>query len=248
MKPFDKSYVLEKIEEYNKIIKPNTIGQYEIKSINKLEGIINHYMYSKEEKFDCNILELHGPEHIWMRLTPYEIEASYFPIKMAQGRVGIVGLGLGYVAQEIAKKSQVDEVIVYEINKDVIDLYNSNFEHNEKIKIINEDAYKAKSDKFDFFYVDIYEYKLTSKVVDDYKIFNELHEIEEYSFFGMEHFLLSCSYTEIMWVYIPENWTVFSKVAFTALQDNNLLEVYEKLDDKLVSQVLADFKEVLNDF
>ena len=32
LKPFDKEYVLDKIEEYNKKIKSNKVGDYEIKS------------------------------------------------------------------------------------------------------------------------------------------------------------------------------------------------------------------------
>ena len=63
----------------------------------------------------------------------------------------------------------------------------------------------------------------------------------------MEHFLLSCSYTEIVWVYIPENWMESSRKAFELIQESNLLEYYEKLDEKLVSQVLEEFKSVLND-
>ena len=194
-----------------------------------------------------DILELHGPNHICMRLTPLEIQASYFAIKMARGKVGVVGLGLGYVVEEMAKKAEVEEVVVYEISQDVIDLYYSNFKENPKIKVICCDALEAESKEFDFFYVDIYEYKLTSQIVDDYKKFNEIHNIEDYSFFGMEHFLLSCSYTEIVWVYIPENWMESSRKAFEAIQESNLLEYYEKLDEKLVSQVLEEFKIVLND-
>ena len=106
---------------------------------------------------------------------------------------------------------------------------------------------EAERKEFDFFYADIYEYKITSQIVEDYKKFNELHNIEEYSFFGMEHFLLSCSYTEIVWVYIPENWMESSRRAFEAIQESNLLPYYEKLDENLVSQVLEEFKEVLND-
>ena len=247
MKPFDKNYVLEKINEYNNKINKRKIGDYEIKSIDGLKGIVQGYLYQQEDEYDVNILELHGPNHIWMRLTPLEIQASYFAIKMAKGRVGVVGLGLGYVVEEMAKKSEVKEVIVYEISQEVIDLYYSNFTENPKIKIVCCDALKAESKKFDFFYVDIYEYKLTSQIVDDYKKFNEIHNIEDYSFFGMEHFLLSCSYTEIVWVYIPENWMESSRKAFEAIQESNLLEYYEKLDEKLVSQVLEEFKIVLND-
>ena len=102
-------------------------------------------------------------------------------------------------------------------------------------------------DKFDFFYADIYEYKLTSQVVDDYEKFNRLHEIEEYAFFGMEHFLLSCKYEEIVWVYIPESWMEMSKDAYRALGEAGYLAYYTALDEELVSQVLAKFKPVLEE-
>lgn len=247
MKPFDKSYVLDKIKEYNGKINKSKIGDYEIKSIDGLKGIVQGYLYKKEDEYDIEILELHGPSHIWMRLTPLEIQASYFAIRMAKGKVGVVGLGLGYVIEEMAKKPEVEEIVVYEISQEVIDLYYNNFPENPKIKVVCCNAFKAESRKFDFFYADIYEYKITSQIVEDYKRFNELHEIEEYSFFGMEHFLLSCSYTEIVWVYIPENWMESSRKAFESIQESNLLDYYEKLDENLVSQVLEEFKGVLND-
>lgn len=247
MKPFDKSYVLGKIKEYNGKINKSKIGDYEIKSIDGLKGIVQGYLYKKEDEYDIEILELHGPSHIWMRLTPLEIQASYFAIRMAKGKVGVVGLGLGYVIEEMAKKPEVEEIVVYEISQEVIDLYYNNFPENPKIKVVGCNAFEAESRKFDFFYADIYEYKITSQIVEDYKRFNELHEIEEYSFFGMEHFLLSCSYTEIVWVYIPENWMESSRKAFESIQESNLLDYYEKLDENLVSQVLEEFKGVLND-
>lgn len=247
MKPFDREYVLDKIQEYNNKIKNNKIGDFEIKSIDGLKGTIQGYLYSKEDELNVRILELHVPEHVWMRLTPLEIQASYFAIKMAKGKVGVVGLGLGYAVEEMAKKPEVEEITVYEISQEVVDLYYSNFPKNPKINIVCCNAYEAERKEFDFFYSDIYEYKITSQIVEDYKKFNELHNIEEYSFFGMEHFLLSCSYTEIVWVYIPENWMESSRRAFEAIQESNLLPYYEKLDENLVSQVLEEFKEVLND-
>ena len=161
--------------------------------------------------------------------------------------IALPGIGLVYVVEERAKKPEVEEITVYEISKEIIELYYENFPKNSKINIICCDAYNAERKEFDFFYADIYEYKLTSQIVDDYKKFNELHNIEEYSFFGMEHFLLSCSYTEIVWVYIPENWMESSRKAFEAIQESNLLPYYEKLEENIVSQVLGEFKEVLND-
>ncbi len=238
MKPFDRDYVLNKIKEYNRKIRPRKIGDFEIKKLDGLQGIVQGYLYEKKDRINLRIAELiHEYNHIWMRLTPLEIEGAYFAIERAKGKVGVVGLGLGYVVQEMAKKEDVEEIIVYEVSKDVIDLYNCNFKENSKIKVINIDAFKyvvqemakkedveeiivyevskdvidlyncnfkenskikvinidafkAEAEEFDFFYADIYEYKLTSQIVKDYEAFNELHKIEEYSFFGMEHFLL----------------------------------------------------------
>ena len=160
MKPFDKSYVFEKIKEYNSKIDKRKIGDYEIKSIDGLKGIVKGYLYEKNDDYNIEILELHGPQNVWMRLTPLEIQASYFAIKMAKGKVGVVGLGLGYVVEEMAKKDEVEEITVYEISQDVIDLYYCNFPKNKKIKILCCDAFKAEGKKFDFFYSDIYEYDL----------------------------------------------------------------------------------------
>ena len=96
MKPFDKSYVLEKINEYNNKINKNKIGDYEIKSRDGLQGIVQGYLYKKEDEYDIEILELHGPNHIWMRLTPLEIQASYFAISMARGKVSTVFFNVLY--------------------------------------------------------------------------------------------------------------------------------------------------------
>ena len=246
MKPFEREYVLSTIKEYNRKIKPNKIGNFEIKRLDGLQGIVQGYLHEKKDRINLKIAELnHNYDHIWMRLTPLEIQGSYFAIERAKGKVGIVGLGLGYVAQEMAKKEEVKEVIVYELSKEVIDLYNCNFKENPKINIINIDAFNAESEEFDFFYVDIYQYKVTSQVVEDYTAFNNLHKIEEYSFFGMEHFLLSCSYEEIVWVYIPENWMEMAREAYDALEQSNLLEYYTPLDSNIVSAVLAKFKVAL---
>ncbi len=246
MKPYDNNYIYDKVKEYNDSISQGRVGNFEIIKKNNNSDFIDGYMYRRKGRINPNIIELQGPDKVWMRISPLEIESSYMFIKYAKGKVGIVGLGLGYVAQELAKKSNVDEIIVYELEKDVIDLYYSNFEKNEKIKIINKDAFEADSEMFDYFYVDIYEYKLDPRVVEDYNKFNKIHKIEEYLFWGMEHFLLSCKYEEIVWVFIPELWMEISKKIFGALQEANLLKYYKQLDEKLVSKVLAGFKKALD--
>ena len=246
MKPYNKNFVFQEMTRYNNLIGSGTCGNYKIiKNIIKKQNL-QGYMYENKEEYDIDMIEVYKNGINLMKLTPKEIESSYEAIHAAHGKVGIVGLGLGYVAQEIAQKSNVEEVIVYEISEDVINLYDYNFTQNKKIKIIKGDATKAKREKFDYFYVDIYEYELTSKVVEDYKVFKNLHEIEEYAFWGIEHFLLSCKYEDIVWVYIPENWISMSKKAYESLDSSGYINEYKPLDEELVRKILLEFKEVLN--
>lgn len=246
MKLYNKNFVFQEMTRYNNLINPGTCGNYKIvKNIIKKQNL-QGYMYENKEEYNIDVIQLYKDNVSLMKLTPKEIESSYGTIHFAHGKVGVVGLGLGYVAQEIAKRCNVEEVIVYEISEEIINLYNYNFMQNEKIKIIKGDATKAKREKFDFFYVDTYEYKLTSKIVEDYKIFNKLHEIEEYAFWGIEHFLLSCKYEDIVWVYIPEIWIEMSKKAYESLDSSGYINEYRPLEENLVRKVLLEFKEVLN--
>lgn len=247
MKPYDEKFIIDKIKEYNSQIKVNEIGKYKILKRDGLKGIIDGYLYEKEGQLNTEVPELIGEDIIWMRISPKEIQGSYGFINVARGRIGIAGLGLGYTVQEVAKKDEVKEIIVYEISQDVIDLYNSNFKHNNKIKIIHGDAFKAKGEEFDFFFSDIYEYKVSLKVVEDYVKLNNIHNIKEYLFFGVEHFLLSCSYDEIVWVYIPENWMKITKMLSSTLEESGYIKYYKKLDEKLVSEVLEGFKLIFNE-
>jgi phosphopantetheine adenylyltransferase len=246
MKPYNKSFVFQEMKKFNNLVNQGTCGDYKIVkyAINKqnLQG----YMYENKEKYDIDTIQLYRKNISLMEFTPKEIESSYGAISFAYGKVGVVGLGIGYVVQEIAKKTKVKEVIVYENRAELIELYYQNFNENEKIKIIKGDALKVSKEKFDFFYVDMYKEGLTINVVKDYVAFNELHEIEEYAFYGLEHFLLSCKYEDIVWVYIPENWVAMSKKAYEALDGSRYIETYKPLEEEKVKTILLEFKEVLN--
>lgn len=50
LKPFNDGYVLEKIDEYSKIIVPAKVGSYEIKAVDGLKGIIQGIYMLKKEK------------------------------------------------------------------------------------------------------------------------------------------------------------------------------------------------------
>lgn len=246
MKPYNKDFLFKEIDKYKDIIFERSCGNFKIVKNSIAQEKLQGYMYNKKEKYDIQIIELQENDKCIMKLDIKEVQGAYEAIRFAKGKVGIVGLGLGYTVQEIAHKSDVEEVIVYEISSEVIQMYNENFKKNDKIKIIQGDAFKAKRERFDFFFVDIYNYKLTSKVVEDYKKFNKIHDIEEYSFWGMEHFLLSCNYEELLWVFIPENWVAMCKNLYEKLQSSGYINYYKPLEEKKVSRILAKFKEVLN--
>lgn len=246
MKPYNREFLLSKIDEYNRQINIGEAGRYKIIKRDGLQGIIEGYLYEIEDNIDVEIPELWGEEKVWMRLSPMEIEGSYQFLKLAEGRVGVVGLGLGYVAQELAKKEDVSEVVVYEISEEVIELYNKNFKENKKIKIINEDAFLEKGESYDWFFVDIYEYKISNKMVEDYAHFMEAHTIENYAFFGVEAFLLSCAFEDIKWVFIPENWMEMVQLLYKAFEASGYMKNKKPLDEELVYDILMNFKEVLN--
>lgn len=246
MKPYNKKFVFQELKKYNSLINEGTCGDYKIVKNTINDQILQGYMYENKEEYEIDLIQLYKKNAKLMELAPKEVECSYSAISFAYGKVGVVGLGIGYVVQEIAKKAKVEEIIVYEINQEVIDLYYQNFKENNKIKIKKVDAFKAEREKFDFFYVDMHKSELTSKVVEEYAAFNELHEIEEYSFYGLEHFLLSCKYEDIVWIYIPENWISMSKKAYEALDSSGYIETYKPLDEKSVKTILLQFKEILN--
>lgn len=246
MFPYREEFILEKLKEYKNTLKELIIGNYKIK-IDYIKNELNGYMYNKAINEDVMAYSLYKDDHKIMDISHREIESSYGSIRRASGRVGVVGLGLGYVAREMAKNPNVKKVVVYESSKEVIDLYRKSFKTHPKIKIINCDAYKAKKDTFDFFYVDIYEYELNERVVFDYKFFNELHEIENYTFCGMEHFLLSCAYDDLLYVYLPDGWLDVSRDYYEALKDSGYLEGYYELDEEMVSRVLKRFEKVFNE-
>ncbi|WP_244834621.1 hypothetical protein [Clostridium sp. BJN0001] len=246
MKPYSYDYALEQMKLFNSLIKEKSFGKCSIEKKTEYALEDEGYMYKIHKKTKSNHIILKNGEEVLMDLCKKEIQGAFVSIKMAKGKVAVAGLGLGYVPYIMALKKEVSKVIVYEKNKDVIELYNRNFKYNPKIDIINIDAFEAKSEHFDFYYVDIYNYELSDKVVYDYEKLNKLHQIEEYSFWGIEHFLLSCNYNDIMFVYLPEGWAYMAKFMYGELESHGYLDYYYPLDADLVRDVLMKFKKILN--
>lgn len=95
----------------------------------------------------------------WMSDTPLEIEGHRPAIKMAKGHVMVAGLGMGYVALEMAKKKSVEKITVVEIDQELIDLIYPRLEPHlqGKVRVVCQDLFKYRPKvKFDSIWFDIW--------------------------------------------------------------------------------------------
>ena len=102
----------------------------------------------------------------WMSLTPHEIESQEFGCRNAYGHSVVMGLGMGWIAANIALNPRVSRVTIVEIDSDVIELFSLSGalqslqrRARQKIEIVNADALKWQppdSDRVDFLSADIW--------------------------------------------------------------------------------------------
>lgn len=243
MVPFEKEYYKKKIYDFNKNIKNESINEFSIK-YKRIDGNIKGYMYTYSDKIE-NIPVLMEDKKQWMALSPLEIGGCYEAVRVAFGRVGVVGLGLGYFVQEILNKEDVTEVVVYEISSEVIDMYLENFGVHKKLKIIKGDAFKCQGEDFDFFFCDIYQNTIDERAIEHYRVFNEKHKIQYYSFWGMEHFLLSLDAEDVVEAEFPRYWMGMAKhLAERFYMSEGGLENFEKLESDMLERMVKMYKQI----
>lgn len=95
-----------------------------------------------------------------MSNTPDEIRDFGSFIKIAKGSVLINGLGIGVVLKAILEKQEVTKVIVIEKSRDVIKLSAPTYEKDERVTIINGDAFEyqpPKGERYDCVWHDIWD-------------------------------------------------------------------------------------------
>lgn len=130
-------------------------------------------------------------ETIWMSMTPQEIESQYMPIRLAEGQVGLGGLGLGYAAARIASKPSVSHVLVYETNPVVIELWYRNFGEHPKIKIVQQDVATIRGLAFDLFFNDVYAKMWDDETWEHWNLLTDWNDIGWYHPWGIEAYLLA---------------------------------------------------------
>ena len=193
-------------------IKNKKVGSFELKneSYKPYRGVICDDMqllddykeiapigFFTEEFFFPAVLE-DGNE--WMTLTPVDTDTSKDAISRARGKVVTFGLGLGYFTYMASRKPEVESVTVVELSKDVIKLFREEilpyFDHPEKVKIVNADAFKyaeevMPEENFDFAFVDTWRDASDGlPMYEKMKALEHLSENTEFSYW-IEGFILS---------------------------------------------------------
>lgn len=200
-------------------------GNAQIKPIKIPFGRVDGYMYRTYSTQSIDSIALFIDNEIWMSITPMEVESHYIPIQLAEGKVGVGGLGLGYYVNRILENALVDEVIVYELNQNVIDLYTDKFGIHEKLTIRKQDVKSIEDEDFYIFYMDIYETLYDDNAFADMASFLEKNTTEHYHFWGMEAYIASLisigepihlSYANSLYYSFISEW----------LKDNRAVELY----------------------
>jgi len=101
----------------------------------------------------------------WMAIKPSEIESMQPAIDLVKGKVITFGLGLGYFAYMVSRKTDVTSVTIVERDENVISLFREyilpQFAHAKKIEIIQSDAFDYMQSvlpekDFDYAFIDLW--------------------------------------------------------------------------------------------
>lgn len=138
------------------------IGDYEIikSSPTKQEAFISNIRAPYRPIYEGEIITaLKYHNKIIMSDTQGEMSEMWNIINEAHGHVLIVGLGLGIILREIAKKKEVKKITVIEISREIIDLVWPNYigKFGRKTEIIKADIFNWKPDKKAFYNIAYYD-------------------------------------------------------------------------------------------
>jgi hypothetical protein len=190
MNRFSDEYAKQEVAWYSlKEYKKNGIKIHSKPIYGRQDEYFNKRFWIRE--FDVPVLFIN--DHLWMSITPLEVQSMALPIERAMGKVGTGGLGMGYFALKCAEKDVVSEVKVWETNADVIQFFTESFSHRkgfEKIKIIQADVRDMRNESFSYFFMDIYQQKLPDVVFEDMDNFKQHNKAGIYDFWCQDWPLL----------------------------------------------------------
>jgi hypothetical protein len=130
----------------------------------------------------------------WMSLSPHEIESQELGCRYAFGHTAVMGLGMGWVAVNIALNPKVERITVIERDPEVIELFGQSRaldglspEITAKISIVLADALEWLPDKpVDFLYADIWRCLEEPQTLDDVRRMQDNVQADAIYFWGQE--------------------------------------------------------------
>jgi hypothetical protein len=130
----------------------------------------------------------------WMSLSPHEIESQELGCRYAKGHTAVMGLGMGWVAINMAINPAVQKVIVIERDPEVIDLFGRSRaldglpdEVTDKLRIVKADALEWRPDEpVDFLYADIWQSLEEPQTLDDVRRMQTNVQAGSVYFWGQE--------------------------------------------------------------
>ncbi|MDD2243063.1 MAG: hypothetical protein PHY69_04095 [Dysgonamonadaceae bacterium] len=170
----------------------------------------------------------------WMAIKPNEIETMQSVIDQVNGRVLTFGLGMGYFPYMVSLKENVSSVTIVEKDKEVIRLFREiilpQFQHKEKVEIINADAFEYAMKKlpnisFDSVFVDLWH-----DVSDGLELYLKMKKLEYLSertrfFYWIEDSLLS-----------GLRWQLFDVIISTS---SSFEEIEQRLSNKFLQELAS---------
>jgi hypothetical protein len=96
--------------------------------------------------FSANVLIplLQSPQGMpWMSFTPMEIRTQRSQIAKTKGKTVIAGMGLGWFAYQVLRRSKVTEVVIIDRNQDVLNYFGEKLKavSDKPITLVHENAY-----------------------------------------------------------------------------------------------------------
>lgn len=130
----------------------------------------------------------------WMSLSPHEIESQELGPRYAYGHSVVMGLGMGWVAANIALNPAVHSVTVIERDPEVIALFTDTqafaglpAEAAAKLRIVQADALLWQADRpVDFLYADIWLNLEEPQTLDEVRRMQANVKAEQIYFWGQE--------------------------------------------------------------
>lgn len=152
-----KCKINEAMENYR--ITPGEVGTAKADTFEVSKSASMASIFSRDSVFPGEYQRLLISGCVMMSNTRMEINSNIGFAYQAEGSILISGLGMGMILRALLTKESVTDITVLEKNPDVIKLVGPNFKDDDRVTIIEADAFEwkpPKGKKWDYIWHDIW--------------------------------------------------------------------------------------------